>query len=124
MLTDSRIVAISGLGGHAFGSFKQRGGDHMWLRDSLPGDITTQDKERPIARVMTYGYESTVTKSDNFQNIEDLAIGFYTTLLALVDNQTARPILLIAHSLGGLIVKQVRPSYVSPWSSFNAYSRL
>lgn len=82
----------------------------MWLRDSLPGDITTQDKERPIARIMTYGYESTVTQSDDFQNIEDLAIGFYTTLLALVDNQTARPILLIAHNLGGLIVKQVRPS--------------
>lgn len=30
------IVALSGLNGHAFGSFKQRGGPFMWLRDDLP----------------------------------------------------------------------------------------
>jgi hypothetical protein len=28
------LVAISGLGGHAFGSFKERGGSHMWLADA------------------------------------------------------------------------------------------
>ncbi len=34
------IIAISGLGGHAFGSFKERGGEYMWLQDCLPYDLT------------------------------------------------------------------------------------
>ncbi|KAL6404711.1 hypothetical protein AUP68_11539 [Ilyonectria robusta] len=93
------IIAISGLGGHAFGSFKERGGAFMWLRDALPFDI-------PTARTMIYGYESTVVQSENIQNLEDLATSFCNSLLALLDGPTMRPILFIAHSLGGLIVKE------------------
>lgn len=77
----------------------------MWLRDSLPYDLT-HDK-RPMARVLVYGYESPVPHSKSFQNLEDLAIAFHPTLRKLVDASTARPIIFIAHSLGGLIVKQV-----------------
>ena len=35
----SSCITISGLGGHAYGSFKEKKGDHMWLRDSLPHHI-------------------------------------------------------------------------------------
>ncbi|KAH7123390.1 hypothetical protein B0J13DRAFT_153463 [Dactylonectria estremocensis] len=100
------IIAVSGLGGHAFGSFKERNGGHMWLRDSLPYDITREDTDDPIARVMIYGYESSVAQSKSMQNLEDLATSFHNSLLALASSPTIRPIILIAHSLGGLIVKQ------------------
>ncbi|KAF4342119.1 kinesin light chain 1 [Fusarium beomiforme] len=100
------IIAISGLGGHAFGSFKDRHGNHMWLRDSLPFDLTREDTADPIARVMIYGYKSNVVNSNSFQNLEDLASSFHHSLLALVRAPTTRPIIFIAHSLGGLIVKQ------------------
>ncbi|PCD20340.1 hypothetical protein AU210_016207 [Fusarium oxysporum f. sp. radicis-cucumerinum] len=100
------IIAISGLGSHAFGSFEERDGDHMWLRDSLPYDLTRDNTTDPIARVMIYGYESSVANSNSFQNLEDLAISFYNSLLALARSPTTRPIIFIAHSLGGLIVKQ------------------
>ncbi|KAJ4167387.1 hypothetical protein NW754_011202 [Fusarium falciforme] len=100
------IIAVSGLGGHAFGSFKERNGGHMWLRDSLPYDITRGDTDDPIARVMIYGYESSVAQSKSMQNLEDLATSFHHSLLALASSPTTRPIILVAHSLGGLIVKQ------------------
>ncbi|KAH6971767.1 hypothetical protein BKA56DRAFT_494822 [Ilyonectria sp. MPI-CAGE-AT-0026] len=100
------IIAISGLGGHAFGSFKERNGDHMWLRDALPHDLTWETSDCPMARVMIYGYESTVAGSNNMQNLEDLATSFHTSLIELPRGLTTRPIILVAHSLGGLIVKQ------------------
>ncbi|KAK7582824.1 hypothetical protein V3481_012122 [Fusarium oxysporum f. sp. vasinfectum] len=100
------IIAISGLGGHAFGSFKERDGDHMWLRDSLPYDLTREDTVNPMARVMVYGYESCVANSNSFQNLEDLATSFHHSLLALAHTPTTRPIIFIAHSLGGLIIKE------------------
>src|SRR3954463_15313436 len=107
MLICLSVVALSGLGGHAFGSFKERSGTHMWLRDFLPYDLTQEDTDRPMARVITYGYESAVAGSKNIQNLEDLATSFHNNLLALVSGPTAKPIIIVAHSLGGLIVKQV-----------------
>ncbi|KND93897.1 Kinesin light chain 4, partial [Tolypocladium ophioglossoides CBS 100239] len=100
------VIAIAGLGGHAFGSFKEKNGHHMWLRDSLPYDLTHGDAGRPMARIMTYGYESSLAQSKNMQNLEDLAASFRDGLLALARSPTPKPIILIAHSLGGLIVKQ------------------
>lgn len=78
----------------------------MWLRDALPYDITHNSADTPIARVMTYGYESRVSQSKSIQNLEDLASSFHTALIALARAPTTKPIILIAHSLGGLIVKQ------------------
>ena len=40
------------------------------------------------------------------QNLEDLVTSFYNSLLALVSAPTVKPIILVAYSLGGLIVKQ------------------
>jgi hypothetical protein len=103
---------MSGLGGHAFGSFKQRGEDHMWIRDSLPYDLVLDDTQTSgIGRVMIYGYDSIVKGSTSFQNIEDLAVSARDSLLPVTnttDATTSRPIIFIAHSLGGLILKQVR----------------
>ncbi|KAK0720516.1 hypothetical protein B0H67DRAFT_552679 [Lasiosphaeris hirsuta] len=100
------VVAISGLGGHAFGSFKERDENYMWLRDALPFDLTGEDTDRPIARVMIYGYESAVAQSRSIQNLSDLASSFHNSIRALAYPPTVRPIILVAHSLGGLIIKQ------------------
>ncbi|KAK0643713.1 hypothetical protein B0T16DRAFT_188109 [Cercophora newfieldiana] len=101
------VIAISGIGGHAFGSFKERGGDHMWLRDSLPLDLTLGDTDRPISRVMTYGFESTMAESRSVQSLEDLATSFRDSILTIVGDTVPRPVIFIAHSLGGLIVKEM-----------------
>ncbi|KAK0623161.1 nacht and ankyrin domain-containing protein [Immersiella caudata] len=55
----------------------------MWLRDSLPYDLTRENTGRPMAKVMTYGYESSVAQSKNIQNLEDLATSLHNSLLAL-----------------------------------------
>ncbi|KAM4062561.1 tetratricopeptide repeat domain-containing protein [Hirsutella rhossiliensis] len=101
------VVAISGLGGHAFGSFKERGGEHMWLRDALPYDLKSEATEGHMARVMTYGYGSAVAESQNTDNLEDLATAFHNSLLPLASSAQRKPIIFIAHSLGGLILKQM-----------------
>lgn len=79
----------------------------MWLRDALPHDLTWEDSGHPMARVMTYGYESAVAQSKSIQNLEDLATSFHNSLLELPQSRTNKPIILVAHSLGGLILKQV-----------------
>lgn len=104
----SSVIAISGLGGHAFGSFKERDGEHMWLRDALPYRVTGEDN-RPLARVMVYGYDSSLPQSESFQNLEDLGTALHTHLRRLAVTSALRPIVFIAHSLGGLVVKQVCP---------------
>lgn len=103
----SSILAVSGLGGHAFGSFKHKNSDHMWLRDALPADIHLVGEKCPIARVMVHGYNSTIEGSESFQGPEDLASAFRESLLTLAHGHL-RPIVLIGHSLGGIIIKNVR----------------
>ena len=41
----------------------------MWLRDALPHDI-------PRARVLTYGYDTRLSDTNSFQNLEDVALRF------------------------------------------------
>lgn len=82
----------------------------MWLRDSLPFDLTLDTSDQPIARVMIYGYDSVVAESKSMQNIEDLATGFIGGLQKLANASIIQPIILIGHSLGGLIIKQVSHS--------------
>ena len=72
----------------------------MWLRDALPHDL-------PGARVLTYGYDTRLVGSHSFQNLEDVALKFRRSLkIALGDRPSDRPLIFIAHSLGGLVLKQ------------------
>ncbi|KAF8520860.1 hypothetical protein BDD12DRAFT_924635, partial [Trichophaea hybrida] len=65
-LTSCRsIFAISGLGGHSFGSWKSSG-QTMWLRDCLPQDL-------PEIRVFNYGYDSAVRSSTSTSSLMDFA---------------------------------------------------
>ncbi|KAF8542620.1 hypothetical protein BDD12DRAFT_802693 [Trichophaea hybrida] len=48
---DDNIVAVTGLAGHAYGSWRNRKTHQMWLKDFLPHDIKN-------VRIMSYGYNS------------------------------------------------------------------
>jgi len=83
------LIAISGLGGHAFGSFKKKNGSHMWLRDSLPTDL-------PETRILVYGYDTHLFKSESFQNIKDLGIQLRNSI------NTIRSCLHVSHKPNAL----------------------
>ena len=72
------VIAITGLGGHAFGSWRSRSQTEcpldrpMWLRDFLP-------QRFPDARIMTYGYDSSL-RGSNGANITDYRRSFIQCL--------------------------------------------
>lgn len=63
------IIAITGLAGHALGSWKSPGGYNVWLRDFLPDDL-------PECRILTYGYVSAVQHNIDQYNIKMYADEF------------------------------------------------
>ena len=93
------VLAISGLGSHPFGSFVHKRDGHMWLSDSLPRDI-------PAARVMIYGYESGLQRSTNFAHLDDLAGSLQIAVSRLLRSEKKTRLVLIGHSLGGLLIKE------------------
>ena len=95
-------IALSGLGAHAFGSWKARDSSFLWLRDKLPGDL-------PNARVLIYGYDTKLVDSHSCQNLDDLAISFRASLENITENPShRRSFVFIAHSLGGLVLKKAQ----------------
>jgi hypothetical protein len=62
---DVDIVAIHGLGGDAYKTWRHDNGT-LWLRDSLLKDL-------PSARVFTYGYDSTFVFSRGTSTLRDFA---------------------------------------------------
>ena len=72
------IVAITGLAGHAYGSWKARNGNYMWLQHSLPRDLAKLGS----VRIMTYGYNTTLTEvTRRVDSLDDLADEFLDYLL-------------------------------------------
>ncbi|RDW94780.1 hypothetical protein BP5796_00543 [Coleophoma crateriformis] len=93
-------IALPSLGGHAFDSFKAKGSSsYMWLCDDLPFKLTT-------TRIILYGYESQLHMSWNFQDLEALATTLRQSIRNLSQKKERKPLFFIAHSLGGLIVKE------------------
>lgn len=94
-------MAVSGLGGHVFGSFKERDGNYLWLRDALPEDL-------PGARIIIYGHDSKVAGSTSFQDIDALGKTLRAGLQGVRyrREEQRKPLILIGHSLGGLICKE------------------
>lgn len=71
------MIAVPGLGGHAFGSFKARDSNYMWLRDGLSESL-------PSARIFIYGYDTRLQNTSAFQSLQDLGLDFGYKLVAQV----------------------------------------
>jgi hypothetical protein len=94
-------IAISGLASHPFGSWQPRGTDKsfMWIRDEAPANV-------PGMRTVIYGYDSSLLHSTSNQSIRDIARDFIEHLrLGRWNMTTSKPLVFLAHSLGGLVLK-------------------
>ncbi|KAF8540115.1 hypothetical protein BDD12DRAFT_777518, partial [Trichophaea hybrida] len=94
------VVAVTGLAGHAFGSWRSRETHQMWLKDFLPKDIKN-------IRVMTYGYDSSLVglgRSD--MRLVDYRRNFIQQLENSRSTAKSRPIIFLGHSLGGILILQ------------------
>lgn len=101
------VLAVSGLGSHPFGSFVHKEDGNMWLTDNLPRDI-------PAARVMIFGYDSNLADSRSHVQLDDLAGLLQIAISRILRSDKKRPLLLIGHSLGGLLVKQALIQIAEP----------
>ena len=72
-MTDcSSIIAVTGLAGHAFGSWAHSPKE-MWLRDDLPSAL-------PNVRIITYGYPSSLLGSTSYSSFDGHAGNFTVRL--------------------------------------------
>lgn len=71
----------------------------MWIRDDLA-------KHAQGIRAIIYGYDTRLDSSSSFQNISDLAKHLIDQLHAYRQSGSKTPMVFLAHSLGGLVVKQ------------------
>ncbi|KAF8248697.1 hypothetical protein K440DRAFT_546635, partial [Wilcoxina mikolae CBS 423.85] len=95
------IVAVHGIDGHWENSWVAPNEAH-WLKDFLPADV-------PRARILTYGYDARTHGLDAppQQYIRDIGKDLVGELTKTrQDSQSVgRPIIWVAHSLGGWVLK-------------------
>ncbi|KAF8242573.1 hypothetical protein K440DRAFT_481581, partial [Wilcoxina mikolae CBS 423.85] len=94
------IVAVTGLAGHAFGSWRSRQTHRMWLKDFLPKDLKN-------IRIMTYGYDSRLAGAKTNSRLIDYRRNFLQQLENARSSAENRPIIFVGHSLGGILILQV-----------------
>ncbi|KAK5631728.1 hypothetical protein RRF57_007442 [Xylaria bambusicola] len=73
-----------------------------------PRDLLSQEDCCKTARIMTYGYDSDVLKlveNANFSTITTNGESLLNGLARIREDCPRRPLMLIVHSLGGLVVK-------------------
>ncbi|POS78528.1 hypothetical protein DHEL01_v203086 [Diaporthe helianthi] len=96
------IITVHGLSGHPHNTWTNFDTSHYWPMQSLPQDV-------PRARIMAFGYSTTVSPFNKSTAIvSDVAKQLISHLInkrkSLEEKQ--RPIIFIAHSLGGIVVKE------------------
>jgi hypothetical protein len=74
--------------------------DKLWLRHFLAPKL-------PEARILLFGYNSNVARDSNAMHIGDHAANLLNRLVGKRSEDPERPIIFVAHSLGGLVVKKV-----------------
>ncbi|KAF0323150.1 hypothetical protein GQ607_009694 [Colletotrichum asianum] len=117
---DRRIdcVVVSEFGSHSFESWKDGGGQFMWLVD----DDTAFP---PNVRVLLYGYNASLRGSESSQNLTDFGDQLAISVRSIRPSSNTLlvqpwPIAFIAHGLGGLVVKEAMYSLAKK-DEFNAH---
>ncbi|KAK3327045.1 hypothetical protein B0T19DRAFT_420664 [Cercophora scortea] len=96
------IITIHGLSGHPHNTWTNNTTGHFWPMSSLPEDV-------PLSRIMTFGYETSVSLLNNSTAIiSDVAKLLLGNLInkRRTGAQRSRPMIFIAHSLGGIVLKE------------------
>lgn len=77
-------------------------GDKMWLRDFIPQELDT-------ARVLLFGYNANAAFEKSTDGVLDQANNLLDRLYYKRKREHAsqRPVIFIAHSLGGIVIKTV-----------------
>lgn len=97
------IITVHGLAGHPQNTWTNFSTQHYWPSKSLPEDI-------PKSRIMAFGYS---TSNSPFHKstaiISDIAKQLLSHLINKRNSeaQERRPIIFVAHSLGGIVIKEV-----------------
>ncbi|CAG7850806.1 SubName: Full=Related to kinesin light chain {ECO:0000313/EMBL:CCA74635.1} [Serendipita indica DSM 11827] len=93
------IVAIHGLDGHREKTWTTDDGI-LWLRDLLPSNL-------PNARILSYGYDADTQSKEcvSTQTMRRHAEGLAQALSRQRTHAPRRPIIFVAHNIGGIILK-------------------
>ena len=107
-LTLFSIIAVHGLNprskkdaDHAWDTWRKPAGPkgRLWLRDDLPQYVSE-------SRIFLYEYSSTAVYGADRSTFIDKANEFLEAVRVKRKNAEYRPLLLLGHSLGGLLIKQ------------------
>lgn len=82
---------------HALNTWTE--GDRLWARDDLP-------KRLPDARISLYTYDSLAAYGGSQATFADKADEFLATIRRDRKDWEERPLILMGHSFGGLLIKQ------------------
>ncbi|SLM33335.1 P-loop containing nucleoside triphosphate hydrolase [Lasallia pustulata] len=99
---DVDIIAVHGLNPtntefHAEATWTVE--DKLWLRDFLPPQL-------PSARVLLFGYNANVAFETSQAGVREQAINLLNRLASKREQAEARPIVFVAHSLGGILFQR------------------
>ncbi|CCA71170.1 hypothetical protein PIIN_05106 [Serendipita indica DSM 11827] len=94
------IIAIHGLQGHREKTWTTDDGV-CWLRGLLPSDL-------PNVRILSYGYDADTDSHEcvSTQTIGRQAEGLANALVRIREGASRRPMIFIAHNIGGIILKR------------------
>ncbi|PVF90980.1 hypothetical protein CPB86DRAFT_681978, partial [Serendipita vermifera] len=115
MLMCYSVVAVTGLAGHAYGSWRSRESGRMWLQDFLPNDL-------PSIRIMSFGYDSRIDANKETDRMLDYARSFLSQLYNVRSSKEARfrPIIFLGHSLGGTLILETLVEARMPNSHYSS----
>lgn len=106
ILPNIDIVAVHGLGGNSYSTWRHSSGN-LWLRE------LAKSSKLHSTRIMTFGYNATAFIRPFSKSSTGRTFTFAEILLNDLSDarssrtEKSRPIIFIGHSLGGIVIKTV-----------------